>query len=65
VTGLDYHTGFISCENGEVWFINSSASGVIKELAVNSTPIIYNHYGVIGCLSSDIALLKKWLYNNN
>lgn len=65
VIGLDYHTGFISCENGEVWFIHPSASGVIKELAVNSTPIIYNHYGVTGCLSSDTALLKKWLYNNN
>ncbi len=46
VVGLDYHTGFISCENGEVWFIHSSASEVIKELPVNSTPIIYNHYGI-------------------
>ena len=65
VIGLDYHTGFISCEKGAVWFIHSGSSGVVKELATASSPIVYNHYGVTGCLSSDTTFLKKWLYNNN
>ncbi len=63
VIGLDYHTGFISCEKGEVWFIHSSGF-VKKEVALYSPTLMYNRYGVTGCISSDTTLLKRWLYNN-
>lgn len=65
VIGLDYHTGFISFKNGQVWIIHSGVDGVVKELAEHASTLIYNRYGVTGCISSDTTLLRKWLYNSN
>lgn len=63
IIGLDYHTGFISCEKGQVWIIHSGAEGVVKEAAGSANTLIYNQYGVTGCLTSDHALIKRWVDN--
>ncbi|MEY2830526.1 MAG: hypothetical protein RIQ33_2384 [Bacteroidota bacterium] len=63
VIGLDNHTGFISCKQGEVWFVHSSVltGRVVKEKAIDATTLTYNRYGVTGCLTKDTAFIGKWL----
>lgn len=62
--GLDNHTGFISVEDDEVWFIHSSALSpgcVVKEKAASCAFLSFNYYTVLGCLTGDKTFLKRWL----
>jgi len=64
IVGLDLHTGFMSVENGEVWFIHStvlSPGCVIKEKAIGSAALIYNKYTVCGCLTRDREFITRWI----
>ncbi len=64
IIGLDFHTGFISVEKGEVYFIHSNyigAAGVMKEIALESAALQRNKYTVLGCFTSDRDFLLAWL----
>lgn len=63
IVGLDSHVGFLSCENGECWFIHSSGGfpwAVIKEKAESSNALEHSKYRVTGCLSNDEKFLERW-----
>lgn len=63
VVGLDTHIGFLSCENGQCWFIHSGGgypAGVIKEKAEACNALVNSRYRVTGCLTKDEKLLRKW-----
>ncbi|HEU4718644.1 MAG TPA: hypothetical protein VFU15_12455 [Bacteroidia bacterium] len=63
VVGLDNHTGFLSCENGQCWFIHASGGYrrcVIKEKAETSSALAFSSYRVTGCLTSDSLFLAGW-----
>ncbi len=64
VVGLDCHTGFIINSGDQVWFIHSSYMEplkVIKEKAKNSPILRSSVYRVIGNLTEDEAVIRKWL----
>ncbi len=64
IVGLDFHTGFISVEKGEVYFIHSNyigAAGVMKEIALESAALQRNKYTVLGCFTSDRDFLLAWM----
>lgn len=64
VVGLDIHTGFILNNNGHVWFIHSSYQPplcVIKENALESAILTSSAYRVVGKISDDDELIRKWL----
>jgi hypothetical protein len=56
LVGLDTHIGFLSCENGECWFIHSGggfSAGVVKEKAEHCSSLANSSYRVTGCLTAD------------
>jgi len=65
VVGLDIHTGFILCDTKGVFFIHSSYESsplcVIKELGIESNILVQSRYRVIGKISDDFELIKKWI----
>lgn len=61
VVGLDTHTGFLSCDHGEVTFIHSGGSCVVREKALKSRALKRSNYRVIGKISDDDEFLKQWL----
>lgn len=64
VVGLDNHTGFIVCSEGEVRFIHSGGgipSRVVNQDPARSKLIAGSKYRVLGKLSSSDAFIEKWI----
>jgi hypothetical protein len=64
VVGLDNHTGFIYNDGTQVYFIHSTFMGtrnVQKEIAANSKVLIGSKYKIVGKVSSNEGLLRKWV----
>jgi hypothetical protein len=64
IAGLDKHTGFILLSDEGNYFIHSSGSfpyQVIKEPLLKAGVLIKSNYRVVGKVSSDEALLRKWV----
>jgi hypothetical protein len=64
VVGLDIHTGFIVNTGAEVYFIHSSyvePYAVVKEKASESSILATSNYRVLGKITADDLLIKKWL----
>jgi len=64
VVGLDIHTGFIINTGSEVYFVHSSyvePYAVISENASESKILAASNYRVLGKLTADDLLIKKWL----
>ncbi|RYD71561.1 MAG: hypothetical protein EOP53_23485, partial [Sphingobacteriales bacterium] len=59
--GLDYHTGFVLCKNGQVYFIHSTIPGVMKEVGEQSYMLCQSNYRVTGRLTNNPEFMKKWL----
>ena len=63
VLGLDYHVGFVVREGEEVYFVHSDyigRSGVKREKLNESRAIQASKSYVIGSLTTNKSLLKKW-----
>jgi hypothetical protein len=64
IVGLDLHVGFILHEDDEVDFIHVSfvhPRVVVREPALLSPVLASSQYRVLGKISADDALLRKWL----
>jgi hypothetical protein len=64
VVGLDNHTGFIYNDGTQVYFIHSTFVGtrnVQKEIAATSKVLIASKYKIVGKVSGNEGLLKKWV----
>jgi len=64
VVGLDSHVGFLVNDGRDVWFVHSSSlppSCVMREKALKSTSLRTSKYRVVGPITTDRALLWKWL----
>ena len=61
ILGLDYHTGFLQCAGGQVSFINATMPYVMQQPPTQAGFLAYSKYRVAGCLSTDDALIKKWI----
>jgi hypothetical protein len=67
VVGLDNHTGFIYNDGTQVYFIHSTFVGtrnVQKEIAATSKVLITSKYKIVGKLSGNEELLRKWVSSN-
>lgn len=64
VVGLDNHTGFITCTNGEVKFVHSGG-GVPPRVLVQSPAdaklLANSKYRVLAKLTASESFLKKWV----
>lgn len=62
VVGLDYHVGYVSVENGVVYFIHSDffLGKVVKELAAKSQGFSATQGYVFGEITNNSSLLNKW-----
>lgn len=68
IVGLDNHVGFISVEKDGVFFIHASyvdPSCVLRESVSGSAVFQYSKRFVIGNLTGNKAILKKWLKNES
>ena len=66
IIGLDNHVGLYQVTDEESWFIHSTViypSCVIKEKAETSLALDFSSYRVIGKLSNNHFLTKKWLFD--
>jgi hypothetical protein len=66
VVGLDTHAGFLFYDGVELRMIHSTGrrpKKVINEKAITSLSLIRSKYKVIGKVSDDEDLIKRWLYN--
>jgi hypothetical protein len=64
IIGLDNHTGFIAVSSNEQWLIHSSGAYpfcVVKERVVEADILAASNYRVLGKISADKALLRRWL----
>jgi len=61
IIGLDYHTGFLLCKDGKVYFINSNIPGVMKENAESAYMLCVSRYRVTGRITNNAEFIKKWL----
>lgn len=62
VVGLDYHVGYVSVENNQVYFIHSDffLGKVVKELAASSQGFSATQSYVFGEITNNSSLLSKW-----
>jgi len=63
ILGLDYHVGFVVREGGESYFVHSDyigSSGVKREKLNDSRAIHASESYVIGSLTTNEKLLKRW-----
>ena len=66
VVGLDTHAGFLFYDGVELRMIHSTGrrpKQVINEKAITSLSLIRSKYKVVGKVSGDEDLIKRWLYN--
>jgi hypothetical protein len=64
VIGLDNHVGFLSKEGENIYFIHSNyiiPSAVVKEKAQLSAALFNSSIYMIGSLSSNNKLIRKWI----
>jgi hypothetical protein len=61
ILGLDYHTGFLLCQGGQVSFINATLPYLMQQPPATAGFLAYSKYRVTGCLSADNALIEKWI----
>jgi hypothetical protein len=64
LVGLDNHTGFIHHDGLNIYFIHSTFLGtrnVQKELAEHSPILKQSRYRILGKISSDEAVLQRWI----
>ena len=64
VVGLDYHVGFLYHDSSHVWFIHSSyiePRCVVRESAKTSLILASSKYRVVGKISENNGLIRKWL----
>jgi hypothetical protein len=67
IVGLDIHTGFLFNNGENVYFIHASyfpPKCVVWEEALRSSILKASKYRVIGYISADDSLIKKWLFNS-
>lgn len=68
VVGLDTHAGFLFYDGVELRMIHSTGrkpKKVINEKAMTSPSLIRSKYKVVGKISDDEDLIKRWLYNQD
>ena len=66
VLGLSNHVGFIEKKNGTIYFIHSNYIGAVaveKELAKNSEALYSSDLFVLGNITGNLNLMKKWRDN--
>jgi hypothetical protein len=66
IIGLDFHTGFMLKTENEIYFLHSNyinKQGVIKEAADKSLALKSSKSFMIGSLTDNVALIKKWMKN--
>lgn len=66
IVGLDFHTGYVTKDKGQAYFIHSNyiqRKGVMKEKIESSDALKASKVFMIGCLTANDALLKKWIEN--
>jgi len=66
IVGLDNHVGFIYKENSSIYFIHSSFVSpgyVVSEKAEDSSVLTYSNVYILGSLTYNKSILKKWLKN--
>ena len=66
VIGLDFHVGYLLKWKDEIYFVHANywtPSQVIIEYAVGSNALINSASYYIGEITTNKALLKKWLFN--
>lgn len=65
IVGLDYHVGFIQIKDHKAYFIHSDYinNKVTRELALESLAFQSSNVFVLGQVSNNAPLLKKWLSN--
>lgn len=66
IVGLDFHTGYITREKNEVYFIHSNyinRKGVMKERVDESAALQASKTFMIGDMTANDAMLQKWLAN--
>lgn len=65
IVGLDYHVGYLMVENNQVYFVHSDFfnSKVLKELALESKGFHATNNYVLGELTNNAELMKKWKNN--
>lgn len=64
VVGLDFHTGYITKDGKDVYFIHSNyinKKGVVKELIDNSKALSESKTFMLGCLTQNNEVIKKWV----
>lgn len=64
IVGLDFHTGYITLENGKAYFIHSNyinRAGVMKEEIDKSAALKNNKFFMIGNVSANDEFMKKWV----
>jgi len=64
IVGLDNHVGFLVVDRGRSAFVHSTylePSRVTSEAAVTSPALVASRYRVVGKISADPDLLRKWL----
>ena len=61
IIGLDTHVGFLLNFNNKVNFLHSGANGVINEQEANATDIKISKYRVVGNITLQDYVIKKWL----
>jgi len=64
IIGLDNHTGFLICDNKQIYFVHSSGRApfcVVKENASESIILKKSKAKVVGRLTQDEAFIKKWI----
>lgn len=64
VIGLDTHTGFIIVDETGAHFIHSSGAfpyRVVNEPVIESSVLEHSQYRVVGQLTADAELMRRWL----
>lgn len=63
IVGLDYHVGFLVSDGRKVRFVHSTVVGagkVVDEPALDSGPLVWSRYRVVGRVLSD-RVVSRWL----
>lgn len=68
IVGLDFHVGYLWHDGEQMYFIHSTSypfRGVIEEPANTSHNLKNSKYRVVGKISDDDVLIKKWLFHES